>query len=320
VFLTAAAFVIRYRRPGDAQTRTVGTDPRQRHLFAYEVGFLVLLMVLFLSWWSVGSNLFVRMRVAPDDALDVYVTAKQWMWKFGYPNGRRAIAVLHVPAHRPVKLVMTSRDVIHSFYVPDFRIKEDVLPGRYTTVWFEATEPGVYEILCTEYCGASHSFMRGQVIALDPSDYQRWLDQPGEEPAVAQADDLFGAPENGNGALVNLVNEGERVAAEQGCLRCHTTDGSAHVGPTWAGFYGSTVALADGKRVVADEAYITESMMDPLVEIARGYEPLMPSYLGRIRPAETAAIIEFIKSLRGVPRQGPDGTDPGPARLGSVLP
>src|SRR5262249_20360715 len=143
----------------------------------------------FLSWWVIGSRLFVRMRVPPSDTLDVYVIAKQWMWKFAYPNGGRSIAEAYVPAHRPIKLIMTSRDVIHSFFVPEFRIKQDVIPGRYTTAWFEATEPGTYQILCAEYCGTSHSTMRGEVVVLEPSDYERWLEERrATEPSAGEWD------------------------------------------------------------------------------------------------------------------------------------
>src|SRR5262249_31321508 len=157
-------------------------------------------------------------------------------------------SVLYVPAGRPVKLIMTSRDVIHSFYVPDFRVKQDVVPGRYTTAWFEANAPGAYEILCAEYCGQGHSTMRCPVVALSPADYERWLG--GAAPAQQRS----------------LLRTGERVAADQGCLRCHTLDGTPHIGPTWAGLYGAVVPLEGGGEVKADEAYITESMMDPAVK------------------------------------------------------
>jgi cytochrome c oxidase subunit II len=238
------------------------------------------------------------------------------------------ISVLYVPARRPIKLIMTSRDVIHSFYVPEFRIKQDVIPGRYTTVWFEAREPGAYPILCTEYCGTSHSGMRGNVIALDAADYEHWLagglakaPEPAREAtAAAEGFDMgrdsasagpfnvgrdsasagpFTAPEP------TLPRRGEHAAAEQGCLRCHTLDGTPHLGPTWAGLYRSVVPLASGEEVVADEAYITESMMDPLAKNHRGFPPIMPSYLGRITPPDVAAMIELMKSLRDVPRRGP---------------
>jgi cytochrome c oxidase subunit 2 len=321
VFLAGAIFVVRYRRPRGA---SVGARPMtvNRPAFFSEVGFLLLLMVLFLTWWVMGSRLFVRLRVPPENALEVYVTAKQWMWKFSYSNGRRTIAELYAPAGRPIKLVMTSRDVIHSFFVPDFRIKQDVIPGRYTTLWFEATSAGRYEILCAEYCGTSHSTMRGVVVVLDPSDYERWLEDrlPPEPLAGEPSLRPYVVGQGAAAAPVDLVDQGARAAALYGCLRCHTTDGSSHIGPTWAGVFGTVVPLTGGGEVLADEGYITESMMDPLAKIVRGYQPLMPSYFGRVSAPETAAIVEFIKSLRDVPRLGVDGRDPGQVRLGSVVP
>jgi cytochrome c oxidase subunit 2 len=320
VFLAGAYLVVRYRRrPGRADR--VPLERGRRSTSIYEAGIVTILMFLFLTWWVIGSRQFVRIRVPPVKCLEVYVTAKQWMWKFTHANGRRSISELHVPAGRPIKLIMTSRDVIHSFFVPEFRLKEDVVPGRYTTLWFEATHPGTYQILCAEYCGTSHSTMRGSVVVLAPNDYERWLeDQPVPGPLAAEPEvrpyvvDMAPPAER-----VSLVNEGARAAASYGCLRCHTTDGSAHVGPTWAGLYGTTVPLAGGGEVLADEAYFTESMMDPLEKIVRGYEPLMPSYFGRIRAPETAAIVEYIKSLRDVARLGPGGRDPGQIRLGGVI-
>jgi len=272
------------------------------------VGFVVFLFGLFLTFWYVGANQYINMRIAPEGAMEVYVTGKQWMWKFAYTQGQNAVSTLYVPARRPVKLIFTSRDVIHSFYVPEFRIKQDVVPSRYTTAWFEATEPGTYPILCTEYCGTDHSRMRGEVIALEPRDFERWLGgEPTQRPELARGEQ--GAPPEDT-----LVRRGEIAAAQSGCLRCHTTDGLPHIGPTWAGMYGSMAPLERGGEALVDEAYITESMMDPEAKIHRGFARVMPSFLGRISPAETAAIIEFIKSLRDVHPQpgarGPLGIPP----------
>ncbi len=322
VFLLAAIFTIRYRHPPEEPPTPNPEANYRRPAVLMEIVILAGLLTLFLTWWVIGSRQFVRLRVAPEGALEVYVTAKQWMWKFAYPDGKRTITTLYVPARTPIKLIMTSRDVIHSFYVPDFRIKQDVVPGRYTTAWFQVTEPGSYQILCAEYCGTGHSAMRGEVIALEPSEYERWLaDRPFTGGPAGEAYVEPYTPEEGvSPQMINLVNEGQRAAAEHGCLRCHTTDGSAHIGPTWAGLYGSIVPLAGEAQTVADEAYITQSMMDPTAKIHRGYVAVMPSFLGRIRPAETAAIVEFIKSLRSVPRQGPGGEDPGPVRMGGITP
>lgn len=274
-------FLVRYRR-------SVGSEPPRAEAASvpapwFEYSTIATLFLLFVAWWWIGARQFNQLRVAPEGAMDIYVTGQQWMWKFGYPEGPSSISVLYVPARRPVRLVMTSRDVIHSFFIPEFRVKADVLPGRYTTLWFEAEAPGSYSIFCTEYCGTQHSTMRGEVIALEPEDYARWLD--------GQAMPAPGAPAGATGG-------GLAAAARHGCLRCHTTDGTPHLGPTWAGLYGSLVPLDGGGEVVADEAYLTESMMDPRARLHRGYAPIMPSFLGVTEPADVAAIVELIRDLR----------------------
>jgi cytochrome c oxidase subunit 2 len=306
VALFAAYFVIKYRR---RTTDVRGPFPgaTERPPMAVEVGMIVLLIVLFLAFWVAGAHQYARIRVSPEKSIVVYVTAKQWMWKFAYPEGPSSVTRLYVPAHRPVRLVMTSRDVIHSFYVPDFRVKYDVLPGRYTTLWFEATEPGTYPILCAEYCGTGHSMMRGEVVALDPADFARWLADNGAGAGIAgQQYEPPGEPGEGiPREVLSLARVGENIAAEQGCLRCHTPDGTPHIGPTWAGLYMSEVPLEGGTTVVADDAYLTESIMDPMAKIHRGYQAVMPSFLGKLQPPEVAAILEYIRSLQHVePKPG----------------
>ena len=294
-----AYFVIRYRAR-DTETRRPPPAPRSSGWM--EAGMIAGLLGLFLLWWAIGFAQYVRVRVAPAGTLDIYVTAKQWMWKFAYPDGQHTISTLYVPAGRPVKVIMTSRDVIHSFYVPDFRVKQDVIPGRYTTAWFSVNAAGTHQILCAELCGVGHSMMRGEVVALDPADYARWLEAGTAQEIAGPVDerpatvDRFEPRE-----ALSLRRAGVRAAAERGCLRCHTLDGTPHIGPTWAGLYRSTVPLADGGRLVADEAYLTESMMDPLVRIHRGFQPVMPTYQGLLASPYTAAIIELIKSLRDTP-------------------
>ncbi len=326
VTLAGGYFVIRYRRRL-GETSTANPHAAARPHFTFKIGALVGLAVLFLVWWVIGVRQYVIMRVAPADTLDVYVTAKKWMWKFAYPQGGRSIARLYVPVNRPIKLIFTSRDVIHSFYVPDFRVKQDAVPGRYTTLWFQALSTGRHPVLCAEYCGTGHSMMRAEVVVLSAEDYDRWL--AGEEPPrLAPSGPRYEEPQLGltdaaPAEPLSLVRQGERVAAESGCLRCHTLDGSPHLGPTWAGLYRSMVPLADGTEVVADEAYITESIMDPAVKMHRGYPPLMPSYLGKLPAGDVAAIVELIKSLRAVrPEEGartpttaePKDRPPGDAR------
>jgi cytochrome c oxidase subunit II len=299
VTLVGGYYLIRYRRTAVASSperrRPTGAPP-----LWLEVSVVVGLFSLFLLWWVIGFWQFMRVRVAPENALEIYVTGKQWMWKFAYPQGTSSIATLVVPSGRPVKLVLASRDVIHSFFVPDFRVKQDVVPGRLTTLWFEAKNPGRHAIFCTEFCGVSHSTMRGEVVVLAPEQYDLWLRGALPEAPVAGQVEIppVVVGEHAPRELVRLSEQGRRVAAEQGCLRCHTLDGTPHLGPTWAGLYGSTVPLEDGRTVVVDEAYITESMMDPLARLHAGFPAIMPSYRGQIMPAETSAIIELMKRLR----------------------
>jgi cytochrome c oxidase subunit 2 len=286
VFVVAAAtviFVIKYRRRDDRPTQRVSASPR------LEATVITGLLGLFVMWWVVGFRQYRNLETAPRDAMPIYVTAKQWMWKFAYPSGPTSTDVLTVPVGEPVKLIMSSRDVIHSFFVPAFRVKQDVVPGRATTVWFTATAPGTYDIECAQYCGTRHSFMRGQVVALPPDDFARWLD--------AAEPDHYAAKGGGRG----LAARGVDVAAEHGCFRCHTIDGGASIGPTWLGAFGRQRPLASGGSVLVDEDYITESMMDPNAKIAAGFQPVMPTYEASIQPADVAAIVELIRSLRDVP-------------------
>jgi cytochrome c oxidase subunit 2 len=187
---------------------------------------------------------------------------------------------------------MTSRDVIHSFFVPAFRIKQDVVPGRTTVAWFEATKPGSYEILCTEYCGLEHSYMRGRVVVLDAG---KWAERA-ESSQVGE----------------DLARQGQKIAADYGCLRCHTVDGTPHLGPTWAGAFGRPVRLANGRTVIADEAYLTQSMMDPLLELHAGFPPIMPTYRGLLEGVEVAALVAYIKSLPAPDPISPLPTAPMP--------
>jgi cytochrome c oxidase subunit 2 len=279
-------FVVRFRRSGAAP----GVTPRVKAPVWLELGVAGALLALFCAWWVVGFAQYRELQTPPDNAMPIYVTAKQWMWKFEYPGGPATSEVLVVPAGAPVKLIMTSRDVIHGFYVPAFRIKQDVVPGRAMTTWFEAVAPGRHDILCTQYCGTRHSFMRAQVVALAPEDFARWLE------AARGPLALPGAKGEGQ----DLAGRGREVAAQRGCLRCHSLDGTPFIGPTWAHAFGSQRALAGGGTVLVDEAYLTESMMDPGAKLAAGFQPVMPSYQGLLDPEETAALLELIRSLRSV--------------------
>ncbi|MBU8897291.1 cytochrome c oxidase subunit II [Corallococcus sp. H22C18031201] len=282
--LTGLVFLVRYRRRASAEPTP--------HLIApvwLEAVFVSVPLALFLLWFALGFRQYVWVESPPPDAMDVYVTAKQWMWKFAYPGGPSAIDTLVVPAGRPVRLLITSRDVIHSFFVPDFRFKRDAVPGRYTEIWFEAPRPGRHQVLCAEYCGLDHSQMRGEVVVLSPADFEAW-----------RASRREGVPVAGE----SMAERGEHVAASQGCLQCHSVTGVPHIGPTWWGLYGRVEPLVGGGKVLADEAYLTESMMDPLAKVVAGYPPVMPSYHGRLSAGDAGALVEFIKSLRP-PRPGP---------------
>jgi cytochrome c oxidase subunit II len=318
IFGVAAVFLVRYRRRSESQTtRKVQTS------LAWEVLFVGAPLTVFLAWFFIGYHDFVRMQTPPPEAMDVYVVAKQWMWKFTYPEGPNAIGVLRVPVGRPVRLLLTSRDVIHSFYVPAFRVKQDALPGAYTQTWFEVTRPGRYRVMCAEYCGLKHSEMWGEVVALSPEDYAAWMREQREgrvalrdaTPSAPERDESFlpaslavaSAAEEPHGELMTaergtLAERGERVAAEKGCLRCHTVEGTPHIGPTWWGLYRREERLAGGGTVVADEAYLTESMMKPEVKQVEGFALVMPSYQGQLEAAEVAALIEYIRTLRGTRR------------------
>jgi cytochrome c oxidase subunit 2 len=307
VGLAALYFLIRYRRrPGDGLTPHVETP------VWLEVTWVTILLGLFVTWWLIGYRIYLRIQTPPPGSMDVFVTAQQWMWKFSYPNGNSSISTLVVPIDRPVRLNMTSRDVIHSFSVPDFRIKQDVLPGRYTVIWFEAKKPGVHQILCAEYCGVSHSNMWGSVVVLSGQDYETWLE--GGEPDALGAGSRLTAAERPEGRIFGraplergiaagenraLPLIGREVAVRHACLACHTLDGRRHIGPTFLGLYRSVVPLEGGQSVIADEAYLTESMMEPNLKIVRGFLPQMPSYQGRLSGPEAGALVELIKSLAG---------------------
>lgn len=325
IAFTVLYFVIRYRRrPGSEPT------PRVKAPVSFEIGVISGLFSLFILFWVIGFRQYIEMLEAPADALDVYVVGKQWMWKFSYPEGPASVGVLYVPAGRPVRLHLTSRDVIHSFFVPEFRIKRDAVPGIYTTMWFQADEPGAYLGFCTELCGVGHSRMRAGVVVLRPEEYENWV--RGRAPLVT---DLPGRvpPNLAEPTLLEIQQEmallGREVAARHGCLRCHTTDGSSHIGPTWYNLFGAWETMADGELIRVDEAYVTRYIMDPNFKRVAGFEPIMPSYMGQITPAEIAAIIEFMKALSVEPEvrsgeaifegpalpslQPPPGTDTIPA-------
>lgn len=298
VAVTLLWFSFKYRRRDQPHQALRPRPPALTH--AQEFGTASCLLVLFVVFWCFGVRQFATMQRVPPGALLVYVTAKQWMWSFDYANGNRTNETLYVPSGRTVELAMTSRDVIHSFYVPAFRIKKDVIPGRTTSVWFTAVRPGTYQIFCAEYCGLDHSGMLGHVVVLTPSEYAERFERTPRAPGATTHPLAEGEPGR-NGDLTSLAARGARVAARRGCLRCHTLDGTPHLGPSWARLYGHEVPLANGATVVADAAYLTESMMDPMAKVHRGYTPIMPTYRGILDPGETASLLELMRSLADEP-------------------
>jgi cytochrome c oxidase subunit 2 len=310
---SAAFFAVRYRRrPGGENAPT----PEVHAPLWLEAVVIVVLLGGFVVFWVVGFRQYVDATEAPAGAFEVYVTAKQWMWKFSYPSGAASAGVLYVPVGRPVRLLMTSRDVIHSFFVPAFRLKRDVVPGRYTSTWFQADHTGRYQLLCAEYCGAGHSRMWGEVDVLSPEQFDEWMTDhvpPSPGPRTEGEADLLSPRTAEPNAPSTLAGYGQKVAALHGCFRCHTVDGTAHIGPTWLGLYGSKVPLKSGGSVTADGAYLTESMMDPMAKIVLGYQPVMPTYQGLIEPAEVAAMLEYMKSLATPESEAAAVREPPPA-------
>jgi len=290
VGLAAVVFFFKYRERRARQSTPI-VEPSVR----FELTVIAIPLIFFLAWFVQGFRDFVWYTTPPRNTMDVYVMGKKWMWKFAYPDGPNAIGTLHVPSDRPVRLLLTSRDVIHSFYVPDFRVKMDALPGRYTELWFEATKPGRYQILCAEYCGTWHSQMWGEVVVMPPAEFDDWMTQ---QKAGLLSDRVDTGGDDGPGFHGTLVEYGKRVAMSQGCLKCHSLTGEPHIGPTWLDLYRRRETLETGETIIADEGYLTDSMIDPRAKIVKGFKPVMPTYRGRLTAPDAAALVEFIKSLR----------------------
>lgn len=315
-------FTVRYRE-GSGRGHAHAPDLRPHHApgglsLRFELSLFGSLLLLFVTWWIIGFRQFVRFAEPPRDSMTIYAMGKQWMWSFAYPHGGGSEGVLYVPVGRPVKLILTSRDVIHSFYVPAFRVKMDVIPGRSTQVWFEVKEPGRYPIYCAEMCGVGHSVMRAEVVALADAAYARELE--GLAPLeIAGPVQNQGIPfESDPREPLSLAAMGQRVAADAGCFRCHTVDGTPSIAPTWAGLYGAQIPLEGGTQIIGDAAYLTASMMDPAAQLHRGFPAVMPSYRGLLTAPQIGAIVEYIYSLRDVP--GDHGEEPLPVPLPNVVP
>jgi cytochrome c oxidase subunit 2 len=271
-------FAVKYRRrPGNEVAVQVEGSTR------LEIAWTVIPLVLSMAIYAWGVEVFFRSATPPADALEIYTVGRQWMWKHQHLSGAREINDLHVPVGRPVKLTMTSQDVIHSLFVPAFRVKTDVLPGRYTQLWFEATKTGTYHLFCAEYCGTMHSGMIGSVTVMEPAEFQAWL-----------AGGTEGSPAAG----------GRKLFQDLGCATCHRNDAQARC-PDLTGLFGRAVTLADGSTVVADESYLRESILDPGAKLVAGYQSIMPTYQGLVGEDGILDLIAYIRSLQ----QAEDGGD-----------
>src|SRR5271154_6199360 len=242
-----------------------------------EATWTIIPLALFMVTFVWGALLYFRIYNPPTNAMNIYIVGKQWMWKAEHPGGQHEINALHVPINRPVQLTMISQDVFHSFSIPDFRVKREVIPGRYSTVWFNATTPGTYHIFCTQYCGTNHSVMIGEVTAMSQDDYEKWTHQ--------------------STSGMSLSQNGERLFASMGCNACHNGSAAAR-GPNLAGVYGSKLRLTSGSEVLVNDAYLRDSILNPSQHITAGYAPIMPTYQGQISEDGLIDLVEYIKSLQ----------------------
>jgi len=265
-------FVIRYRRRSPYEIpRPIAGSHKLETLWTI-IPFLIA-MTMF-GW---GARLYFEQYKPPANAIEVYVVGKQWMWKLQHATGQREINELHIPVGRKIKLIMTSEDVIHDFFVPAFRTKADVVPGRYTSIWFEATKPGKYHLFCAEYCGMNHSGMTGSVYVMEPREFDNWL--------------------SGNAGNASPAAAGQQLFQTLGCASCHGANGEGGRGPTLAGLIGRQTPLEGGQNIKADEAYIRESILNPQAKIVAGFQPIMPTFQGQVSEDQLVQLIAFIKSL-----------------------
>jgi cytochrome c oxidase subunit II len=283
VVLVAAlvvVFAIKFhrQRPDD-----VGADIHGSLVLELTWTFIPFVLSMIMFFW--GADLFFRLARPPVDSMEVFVVGKQWMWKVQHPTGRREINELHVPIGRNVKITLGSEDVIHDYSIPAFRVKMDAVPGKLTTMWFNATVAGTYDLFCAEFCGTKHSGMIGKVIAMEPQAYEAWL-------AGGTA-----------GASVPPAQLGEKLFTDLACITCHRLDATPAVGPTLAGVYGGQVPLTDGRTVTADDNYLRESIMVPAAKVVRGFQPVMPPFQGLVAEEQLLQLIAYIKTLKPVAGQ-----------------
>jgi len=307
IFTAVIVFAVRFRRrsEGERPPAILGSLALELVWTLVPLGIVAVIFV-----WS--TELFFSMHRVPPEAMEVYVVGKRWMWKAQHLTGQREINELHVPVGVPVRLLLTSEDVIHSFFVPAFRVKKDALPGRYSILWFEATRPGKYHLFCAEYCGTKHSAMIGTVTVMEPAAFQAWL--------------------SGGAAGQSLASAGEKLFQDLGCATCHRPDTLAR-GPNLEGLFGNPVRLADGGAITADESYIRESIVTPSAKVVAGFQPIMPTYQGLVAEEGLMQLVAYVRSLQrpavaGGPPTGTSvqgapagpGASPGPAPPGQERP
>jgi cytochrome c oxidase subunit II len=268
-------YAVRYRR---RSPDAIGTSIHGGLLLELTWTIVPFLITMVIFVW--GASVFFAMSRPPDETLNVYVVGKQWMWKFQHLDGQREINELHVPVGRAVKLIMTSEDVIHDVFVPAFRIKADVLPGRYTNIWFQATTPGRYHLFCAEYCGTRHSGMTGEVVVMEPTEYQAWL--------------------SGGSGEGSLASAGEKLFQDLACNTCHRSDTQGR-GPVLQDLFGKTQTLQGGETIVVDEAYLRESILNPAARITANFQPIMPAFQGLVSEEQLLELIEYLKALHVQP-------------------
>jgi cytochrome c oxidase subunit II len=270
IFALIFIFALKYRRGRHpVATQIEGSNTLEATWTLIPFGIFLIMFV-----WAAG--IYMTWAQPPPDSEEIFVVGKQWMWKFEHPEGQREIDQLHVPLGRAIRLTMISQDVIHSMFMPEFRVKQDVLPGRYTTVWFQTTKPGRYHLFCTQYCGTMHSGMIGEVVVMEPADYQAWL--------------------SGGNAEGSLASTGQKLFQQLGCTTCHRFDTQGR-GPNLVGVYGKPVLLDDGRTVVADDNYIRESILNPGAKVVAGFKPIMPTFQGNVNEEQLLSLVAYLKSL-----------------------
>ena len=295
ISLVVIFFVIRYRRRNPFEIpRPIEGSTKLETLWS------VIPLVIAMSIFVWGAKLYFAEYRPPKNALEVYVVGKQWMWKFQHSTGQREINELHIPVGQKIKLIMASEDVIHDVFVPAFRVKADVVPGKYTSEWFEATKPGRYHFFCAEYCGMNHSGMGGWVVVMEPAEFENWL--------------------SGNVSQLSPATAGQQMFESLGCASCHGANGEGGRGPALLGLFGSNVVLNNNQTVRADEGYVRESILNPQAKIVSGFGPIMPSFQGQVSEEQLLQVVAYVKSLSTAKPETTTSKPPPPAAQPSATP